>query len=213
MRKYIAWIAESEYILVVLFGLVLLVSRLVNLSFTAGVSHNFWMFFIEMVTFLPFMFILIGLIDVWFPREKVEKHIGQDTGIKGTAWVILLAMFQAGPLYGAFPVAHLLWKKGSSIRNIFIYLGAFATMKLPMLTFEIGFLGWKFSLLRTIFTLPMFILMAWLIIVQEIFLEVWMVGPPSGTWFRVAVFLFVRSNRYLEQKDIGYCFLRRHYDL
>jgi hypothetical protein len=54
--------------------------------------------------------------------------------------VILLAMLQAGPLYGAFPVAYLLWKKGASIKNIFIYLGAFSTLKILMLTFEIGFL-------------------------------------------------------------------------
>jgi len=69
-------------------------------------------------------------------------------------------MLQAGPLYGAFPVAYMLWKKGASIKNIFIYLGAFATIKVPMLTFEIGFLGLKFSLLRTLFTLPVFIVIA-----------------------------------------------------
>jgi uncharacterized membrane protein YraQ (UPF0718 family) len=71
--------------------------------------------------------------------------------------VILLATLQAGPLYGAFPVAHLLWKKGISIRNVFIYLGAFSTLKIPMLTFEMTFLGVRFSLLRTLITIPVFI--------------------------------------------------------
>lgn len=122
------------------------------------ILSNFWMFFKEMIMFLPIMFILVGLIDVWFPKEKIERHINKDAGVKGILLVILLAMFQAGPLYGAFPVAHLLWKKGSSIKNVFIYLGAFSTLKIPMLSFEIGFLGFKFSLLRTLFTLPLFIL-------------------------------------------------------
>ena len=75
---------------------------------------------------------------------------------------------QAGPLYGAFPVTYLLWKKGCSIRNIFIYLGAFSTIKLPMLTFEIGFLGLKFSLLRTLFTLPVFIVIS---VIMEKYLQ------------------------------------------
>ncbi|MCX6557056.1 MAG: permease, partial [Candidatus Aminicenantes bacterium] len=70
---------------------------------------------------------------------------------------ILLAMLQAGPLYAAFPVAALLWKKGCSVRNIFVYLGAFSTLKIPMLAFEIGFLGLEFSLLRALFSLPVFI--------------------------------------------------------
>ncbi len=113
-----------------------------------------------MILFLPAMFILIGLFDVWFPREKIERHIGKGSGMKGTLWVILLAMLQAGPLYGAFPVALLLWKKGCTVRNIFIYLGAFCAVKVPMLTFEIGFLGLKFSLLRTLLTLPIFIFVA-----------------------------------------------------
>ncbi len=123
---------------------------------------NFWMFFKEMIMFLPLMFILVGLIDVWFPKEKVEKHINKDSGIKGMFLVIVLAMFQAGPLYGSFPVAYLLWKKGSSIKNIFIYLGAFSTLKIPMLSFEIGFLGLRFTLLRTLFTLPLFIIIGYI---------------------------------------------------
>ena len=124
------------------------------------VRDNFWTFSTEMLTFLPLMFVLIGLFDVWFPREKVERHIGKGSGLKGILWIFLLATLQAGPLYGAFPVAYLLWKKGASIRNIFIYLGAFSTLKIPMLTFEIGFLGLKFSLLRTLFTIPVFIVIS-----------------------------------------------------
>jgi uncharacterized membrane protein YraQ (UPF0718 family) len=69
-------------------------------------------------------------------------------------------MAQAVPLYGAFPVAYLLHKKGASIRNIFIYIRAFCTIKIPMLAFEIGFLGLKFSILRTVFSLPVIILIA-----------------------------------------------------
>jgi uncharacterized membrane protein YraQ (UPF0718 family) len=123
-------------------------------------KDNFFLFLIEMVLFLPFMFILIGLADVWISKEKVEKHIGENSGIKGTVYVILLSMVQAGPLYGAFPVTYLLFKKGASIRNIFIYIGAFSTLKIPMLMFEIGFLGWKFSLIRTLVTLPIIILIS-----------------------------------------------------
>lgn len=157
MKKILSEISLGEYIFIMLFGLLLAVSGVFHFSFVSPIARNFRMFFAEMAAFLPLMFILIGIIDVWFPKEKVERHIGKGSGFKGAFWMILLATFQAGPLYGAFPVTYLLWKKGCSVRNIFIYLGAFSTMKLPMLTFEIGFLGLKFSLLRTLFTLPVFI--------------------------------------------------------
>jgi uncharacterized membrane protein YraQ (UPF0718 family) len=128
------------------------------IGFTPGiiVYNNFWVFFSGLISFLPIMFILVGLFDVWIPKEKIERHIGHGSGIIGAFWVILLAMLQAGPIYASFPIAYILRKKGASVRNIFIYLGAFSCIKLPMLTFEIGFMGLKFSILRTLISLPIF---------------------------------------------------------
>ncbi len=162
IKKIISKIFLGEYIFVLMFCLFLFFSNVFSWQSGLKIQKSFVLFFVEMITFLPFMFILVGLFDVWFSREKIEKHIGGSSGIKGTVLCILLAMLQAGPLYGAFPVAYLLWKKGASIKNIFIYLGAFSTLKIPMITFEIGFLGLKFSLLRTLVTLPVFILIGYI---------------------------------------------------
>ena len=152
----------QKYIPPIFFIILIGLSWLFDFAAGEQIGLNFWMFFKEMILFLPLMFILIGLFDVWVPRENIEKHIGKESGWKGTGLVILLATLQAGPLYGAFPFAYILWKKGCSGRNVFIYLGAFSTIKIPMLTFEIGFLGLKFSLLRTLITLPVFILIGYL---------------------------------------------------
>ena len=150
----------KDYFFTIVFILFVIGSHFYKIDIGIALKDKFLEFFVEMIIFLPLMFILIGLFDVWVPREKIEKHIGEDSGIKGTALIVLLAMLQAGPLYGAFPVSYLLWKKGCSIKNIFVYLGAFSTLKIPMLTFEMGFMGVKFSLLRTLITLPVFILIA-----------------------------------------------------
>ncbi len=130
-------------------------------QFTPGIEifeKNFWSFLKEMLIALPVMFILIGLFDVWVSKEKVQKQIGDASGIKGILLVMLLAFIQAGPLYAAFPVAYILKKKGTSSINIFIYLSSYTMAKIPMLTFEIGFLGLKFSLLRLVLSIPIFIL-------------------------------------------------------
>jgi len=147
----------KQYIWVILFLIVSLASY--SFGFNPGVVAygNFKNFLIEMITFIPLLFILIGLFDVWVPKEKIEKHIGKGSGIKGIALVVFLAMLQAGPLYGAFPVAYILHKKGASTRNVFVYLGAFSSLKLPMLGIEIGYLGLKFTIFRTLVSLPLFI--------------------------------------------------------
>jgi uncharacterized membrane protein YraQ (UPF0718 family) len=151
---------RNDIIVVTIFAIFAAASLYLKFNFGLAAVENFKSSFLEMISFIPLMFILIGLFEVWVPKEIIEKHIGGESGIKGILWVILFAMLQVGPLYGAFPVAYIIWKKGASIRNIFIYLGAFSTLKIPMLSFEVGFLGLKFSLLRTILSLPVFILIA-----------------------------------------------------
>ncbi len=121
-------------------------------------KDDFWAFIKEMILALPVMFILVGLFDVWVSKEKVQKYVGKASGVKGVLLVMMLAFLQAGPLYAAFPVAYILWKKGTSPTNIFIYLGATSIVKIPMLSFEIGFLGIRFSLIRIFLSIPVFIL-------------------------------------------------------
>jgi uncharacterized membrane protein YraQ (UPF0718 family) len=123
-------------------------------------GESFARFMLEMATILPPMFILVALFDVWVPREFVERRVGRDTGVEAMPWMILLAMMQAGPLYVAYPVAISLWRKGCTPRNVFVYLGAFSALKIPMLSFEVAFLGWRFSLARSAISLPVFILLA-----------------------------------------------------
>ena len=116
--------------------------------------------FLEPVQVLPPMFLLIGLFEVWVPRRIIERYLGEGAGAAAIPWVMLLAMIQMGPLYAAYPVAMSLWRKGCTPRNVFIYLGAFTTAKIPMVGFEVAFLGWRFSLARVLLTIPVFILVS-----------------------------------------------------
>ena len=161
--KKLLYLYKFDFLVILLF--IMFISGSYFFSYTPGVNifeKGFWPFFREMLLILPLILILIGLFDVWIPREKVEKHIGRESGLKGVLLVMLLAFLNAGPLYAAFPVAYILWKKGCSPRNIFIYLGSFSSMKLPMLAFEMSFLGITFSLLRIAFTIPVFLIIAFL---------------------------------------------------
>jgi uncharacterized membrane protein YraQ (UPF0718 family) len=123
-------------------------------------ADKFYSFSSEMVLLVPCIFLLIGLLDVWIPQQWIQEHVGEESGFRGAVLVVFLAMFLGGPLYSAIATAHLLWKKGCSLRNVFMYLGAYSTLKVPMLLFEVSFLGWKFTLVRSAVALPVFILIA-----------------------------------------------------
>ena len=157
MNKYIK---KNKFDLSIIILFIVFSAYSYTIGYAPGIDileTNFIGFIKEMLITLPIIFILIGIIDVWLPNKIVEDHIGKSSGVKGIIYVVLFAFLQAGPLYGSFPVAYMMWKKGSSSTNIFIFLSATSTAKIPMLAFEIGFLGVEFSLLRIAITLPIFI--------------------------------------------------------
>lgn len=104
--------------------------------------------FLEMLSIIPPIFLLLGLMDVWVPKETIMRLMGKDAGIKGGIFAFVLGSFSSGPLYASFPVAMVFLKKGVSLTNIFIFLGAWSTTKIPMMLFEITQLGSKFALIR-----------------------------------------------------------------
>jgi uncharacterized membrane protein YraQ (UPF0718 family) len=103
-----------------------------------------------MLLVIPPIFILLGLLDVWVPREQMMRFMGPGSGAKGVLLAFLFGSFAAGPLYGAFPVAAVLMKKGASFTNILIFIGAWSTTKIPMLLFESAALGTRFTLARLV---------------------------------------------------------------
>ncbi len=121
------------------------------------IGYIFVSFSVDMLKLLPCAFILIGLFEVWVKRETVERHFGEEAGIRGYIWAVLLAGTTVGGLYVAFPVAYSLYSKGAKLSVILTYIGASAICRMPMVIFEASFLGIKFTMIRLLVSLPLVI--------------------------------------------------------
>lgn len=119
--------------------------------------------FKEMLLIIPPVFILLGLLDVWVPREIMMRYIGVGSGIKGVVLAFLLGSAAAGPLYAAFPVAAVFMKKGVKFENVLIFIGAWSTTKIPMFLFELSALGSTFAVTRLIVDIPGIIIIAYIL--------------------------------------------------
>ncbi len=117
----------------------------------------------QILAILPPVFLLLGLFDIWVPKEYIIAHLGEESGLKGILLSFFLGSAAAGPLYAAFPVAQVLFKKGASLFNILIFIGAWSTTKIPMLSFEFAALGWKFGLSRLLLSITVIIISSWVI--------------------------------------------------
>jgi uncharacterized membrane protein YraQ (UPF0718 family) len=119
--------------------------------------------FKEMALVIPPVFMLLGLLDVWVPKETMIKYMGEGSGIKGILLSLIIGSAAAGPLYGAFPVAAVFMKKGVKFSNILVFIGAWSTTKIPMLLFEISALGKSFALTRLLIDIPGIIIIAYIL--------------------------------------------------
>jgi len=140
------------------YTLFLIVSFIFGFNPGREIGYNFISFLLYMLKILPCAFILIGLFEVWAKKEVIEKHLGEESGIRGYMWAILLAGTIAGGLLVAFPIAYSMYNKGAKLNIIFTYIGASAICRVPMTMFEASFMGIKFTVIRLLVSLPLVIL-------------------------------------------------------
>ncbi|MBA7595372.1 hypothetical protein ES703_02334 [subsurface metagenome] len=138
--------------------LFLIVSFVFGFNPGKEIGYNFISFLVYLLKILPCAFILIGLFEVWVKKEIIEKHLGEESGIRGYIWAILLAGTIAGGLLVAFPIAYSMYNKGAKLSVIFTYIGAAAICRVPMTMFEASFMGVKFTAIRLLVSLPLVIL-------------------------------------------------------
>ena len=145
-QKLLRLIRRYGFFLITLAGLAViwLVSPPVGVRATDTILSSFK----EMLLIIPPVFILLGLLDVWVPRETMIRYMGEKSGLVGILLAILLGSAAAGPLYGAFPVAVVFMRKGARFSNVLLFLGAWSTTKIPMLLFEVASMGVTFTLVR-----------------------------------------------------------------
>ena len=119
-------------------------------------------YFKEMALIMPPVFLLMGVMEVWVPKDQIQNWLGSDSGIRGGLISLLLGTLPTGPLYVAFPMTATLLRKGASITNMVIFLGSWAALKIPQLMVEIKFLGIPFTGLRFVLTLLGLIIMGFI---------------------------------------------------
>lgn len=116
-----------------------------------------------MLTVVPPIMVMLGLMDVWISRESLMKYMGNNSGITGIILAMLIGSIAAGPMYAAFPFTAVLIKKGVKFSNIIIFMNAWCVTKISTLLFEISSLGYKFTFIRLLIDIPGVIIMGLLV--------------------------------------------------
>lgn len=161
MKTIYKYIKRYSVFLILLF--ILFITFFINYKIGLDVSKNVKASFFQMLSVLPPIMILLGLMDVWVPRETLIKYMGDNSGILGIFFAMLIGSLAAGPMYAAFPFTAILLKKGAKFSNIIIFLNSWCVTKVSTLLFEVSSLGFRFTFIRLLIDIPGVIIMGYLV--------------------------------------------------
>ena len=106
--------------------------------------------FMSMLKIVPPIFLMIGLLDMWVPKETMIKLMGEKSGVVGIMIAFFIGTMSAGPLIAAFPVAQIMLKKGARYAYVLFFLMIWASAKLPILFFQGTTLGLTYTIVTNI---------------------------------------------------------------
>jgi uncharacterized membrane protein YraQ (UPF0718 family) len=93
-------------------------------------------------------FIIVGFVNVLSPEKMVTAWIGPDSGWSGVIVAEFLGMLLPGGPYVVFPLIAILIQAGAGMAPVITLITSWATLSLLTVSFELPFMGWRFTLVR-----------------------------------------------------------------
>ncbi len=103
---------------------------------------------LRILPLLIIAFVIVGLVTSLDLSNSIRTILGNQSGLRGIGVGTIAGMLTPGGPFVALPLASVLLKSGAGIGPVMSYFVAWATWELMRTPFEIGFMGWKFVLIK-----------------------------------------------------------------
>ncbi len=105
----------------------------------------------QIIGFLPIIIIALliaGFIEALLPQHLIQTWLSDASGWRGITIAWLAGILTPGGSIIGLPLIASLYKAGVGISIIITYATSFATLSILRLPMEVGFYGWRLTLLR-----------------------------------------------------------------
>lgn len=142
-------------------GIYLIVAFL-NFPLALDAFMKFLQTFINLLPIMLLVFIAIFVTNLFLKPELIERHLGNESGLKGWAYAILASFIVIGPPYIIFPLLGELKKHGMKYSLMAVFLNN-KNVQLVFLPAMIYYFGLPFTLVLSIYGISFSILSGLLI--------------------------------------------------
>lgn len=93
-------------------------------------------------------FIIVGFVNILSPDELVKAWIGPNSGWRGIMLAEFIGMMLPGGPYVVFPLMAILFEVGAGFAPVITLVTSWSTQSLLTISFELPFMGWRFTVIR-----------------------------------------------------------------
>lgn len=93
-------------------------------------------------------FIIVGFVEILSPTQLITNWIGPNTGLSGLLIAEFVGMLLPGGPYVVFPLIAILGQSGAGLGAIVTLITSWSTQSLLTISFELPFMGWRFTAIR-----------------------------------------------------------------
>jgi len=93
-------------------------------------------------------FVIVGYVNVLSPQGLVQSWIGPRSGWRGLLLAEGVGMLLPGGPYVVFPLIAALYQAGAGLGPAITLVTRWAMQALLTITFELPFMGWRFTAIR-----------------------------------------------------------------
>ena len=141
---------ESTVVLILIaLGLLLIAWRRHDGSYLKGTQAG-WQTLKRSLPLLIVAFIIIGYVNVLEPQSVVSAWMGPGTGLQGVLIGTAAGMLLPGGPYVVFPLIAVLFTSGAGLGPTLAMITSWASIALLTISFELPFLGWRFTIIRLV---------------------------------------------------------------
>ncbi len=96
------------------------------------------------------VFFLMGLVNITIDKEKISRHFGKESGMKGWFYAISAGVLSHGPAYVWYPFLQNLREHGAKDSLVFAFLYA-RSIKIPWIPLMVSYFGLSFTVFFSLY--------------------------------------------------------------
>jgi len=93
-------------------------------------------------------FIIVGFVNILSPEKLIQAWIGPNSGWQGILLAEGIGMLLPGGPYVVFPLIAILFEAGAGLAPVITLITSWSTQSLLTISFELPFMGWRFTVIR-----------------------------------------------------------------